>query len=268
MLFDLQSPRRRAAIKIVYGALAVLFLVGFVGFGVGSPGVSGILDSLTGNGSGGGGNPFESDIEAAQAKLAKNPQDQQALVDLVTLNIQGSHSGVSQDPNTGQVSVSSDAVSGYNAAADAWNRYLALHPQQPDFGAAILMAGAFFTLAQAATTPSDYQIQIDSAAAAQRVASEQQPSGNTLGQLAIYLYLAGKPDQGDQAANQAIAKTPKASQAANRKALQHYKQLGERIQKRIEAQQKASGSTGGGQNPLAQSGGAGGLSAGGLSGGG
>jgi hypothetical protein len=46
MLFDLQSGRRRRVIQVVFGALAVIFAVSFVFFGIGSEVGGGFADSL------------------------------------------------------------------------------------------------------------------------------------------------------------------------------------------------------------------------------
>ena len=55
MLFDLRSAGRRRTVKGVYLGLALLMFVGFVGFSVGSSGLSGgIVDAITGSGGGGG----------------------------------------------------------------------------------------------------------------------------------------------------------------------------------------------------------------------
>src|SRR5919112_1514330 len=56
MLFDLRSGARRRTVKVVYLGLALLMFVGFVGFSIGSSGLSGgIVDAITGNGTSGGG---------------------------------------------------------------------------------------------------------------------------------------------------------------------------------------------------------------------
>src|SRR3712207_4600297 len=55
MLFDLRSGARRRNVKIVYLGLALLMFVGFVGFGIGSSGLSGSIgDLIRDNGSSGG----------------------------------------------------------------------------------------------------------------------------------------------------------------------------------------------------------------------
>src|SRR3954447_20819339 len=56
MLFDLRSGARRRTVKVVYLGLALLMFVGFVGFGIGSSGLSGSIGDLIGTSSGGGNN--------------------------------------------------------------------------------------------------------------------------------------------------------------------------------------------------------------------
>ena len=71
MLFDLRGKRKRA-VQVVYASLAVIFLVGFVGFSIGSgnaPG--GLLDAIGLGGNGGSGGSlstqFDSQINSALA---------------------------------------------------------------------------------------------------------------------------------------------------------------------------------------------------------
>src|SRR4051812_6238203 len=111
MLFDLQSPGRRRVIKVVYGALAVLFFVGFVGFGVGNNvGGGGIIDSLTGGGGGGSGdNPFEDDIDNAEKTLQTTPKDQAALLLLAKSYLGSSNQQVNVDESTGASVPNSEA---------------------------------------------------------------------------------------------------------------------------------------------------------------
>ena len=63
MLFDLRSPRRRVAIKFIYGTLAVLMGGGLIFFGIGSD-ASGGLSEVFGGGNADSG--FEDQIEEAE----------------------------------------------------------------------------------------------------------------------------------------------------------------------------------------------------------
>ena len=81
MLFDLSSPRRKNVVRVVYGALALLFAGGFIFFGIGSEGGGGgLFDGIFGDGGGGStAEQFEQQIEDAEKKLETDPADQRAL---------------------------------------------------------------------------------------------------------------------------------------------------------------------------------------------
>ena len=75
MLFDLSGKRKRL-VQVVYATLAALFLVGFVGFGIGSSGAGGLLDGLGLGGDGSGGSlsgQYDDQIDSANQRLAKDP---------------------------------------------------------------------------------------------------------------------------------------------------------------------------------------------------
>jgi hypothetical protein len=256
VLFDLRSPRRRRAVQVVFGSLAALFAISFVGFGIGSGGLNGgLFDALGLTDSSGGSatTGFDSDIEDAQAKVEQNPRDQQALLDLVTLNLQKGNSELDIDQTTGQPSVNSDSEEAFNDAADAWDRYLKLKPVKPESGAALQMAGAFFLLAQGATSATDAQIQVANAADAQKIAAEQNPSTGNLNQLALYLYFAGRFAQGDSAAARAVATAPAPQRNQLRSQFEQLKKQAQQLQQAVK--QEAQGASQGG-NPLEQGGGA------------
>lgn len=247
MLFDLQSPGRRRVIKVVYATLAILLAVGLVGFGIGSDATGGISDIFNSGGSADTG--FEDEIDDAEKKAEANPKDAKAQLELVTLYIQQGDGQLDADEATGQTIVTSDASDSYNAAADAWTAYLALKPPKPDTGAALRIANTFFLLAQNSGSAVEARTQAENAAEAQQVAADAEPSRGNLGNLALYLYFAGKFAEGDRAAAQSVAKTPKAEQATTRKQLEQIKKQAEAFEKQV-AQEKKQGAAGEGENPL------------------
>ena len=259
MLFDLQSPGRRRVVKVVYTALAILMGAGLVLFGIGGSG-SGIFDSL---GFGGGGSssdtPFQSEIDAANAKLEQNPKDQKALVDLVTLQVQQASTQVDD-----QGVPTSDGLDTYQRAADAWDRYLKLKPKQPDQGAALQMVNAFYALALTSSTAADGQTEIGNAAEAQRVVADERPTPSNLKNLAFFLFLAGRTAEANRAEQQALAKSGPGAAKTLEKQLAQAKQNGEQLAKQVKKEAKSASQPG--TNPLQSSGGAAG--AGALSGGG
>src|SRR3954451_6409314 len=88
MLFDLRSAGRRRTVKLVYLGLALLMFVGFVGFSIGSSGLSGgIVDAITGNGNSGGGDTaatkrLTADIQSAQRRADATPTNATAWATL------------------------------------------------------------------------------------------------------------------------------------------------------------------------------------------
>ncbi|MSO41377.1 MAG: hypothetical protein EXQ70_05690 [Solirubrobacterales bacterium] len=242
MLFDLQSPGRRVVVKVVYSALAILMGAGLVLFGIGGSG-SGIFDSL---GIGGGSSsdaPFQAEIDDANDTLSQNPRNQQALVDLITLQAQ--QAGTQVDD---QGVPTSDGLDGYNRAADAWDRYLKLDTKQPDDAAALQMANAFFTLALTSSSAADAQAQIGNAADTQKVVADERPTSANLTRLAYFLYLAGRAGEANAAKQEAIAKGgPNAAKSVNGQLAQAEKQ-GQQISEQVKKEAKSASQTG--ANPL------------------
>ena len=79
MLFDLQSPRRRRVVRVVFGGLALIFAISFVFLGVGTGGGGFSFSDLFGGGGGSSSTAFDSDIKAADAQLTANPNDTAAM---------------------------------------------------------------------------------------------------------------------------------------------------------------------------------------------
>src|SRR3954454_24210695 len=102
MIFDLKSGKRRRVVQVVFGILAFIFFISFVGFGVGSGnGVGGIFDALgIGGGSSSSSPQFQSDIDDANKTLETDPNNQEALLSLARNHyLSATQSGVSTDPN-------------------------------------------------------------------------------------------------------------------------------------------------------------------------
>lgn len=228
-----------------YALLAVLFLVGFLGFGIGvGGGPGGILDALGITDSGGGGSvtdQFDGQIEAAQQKLAKNPDDTQALLKLAENEYFKARTGVSQDQTTGQISISNDAHTDLGASADAWNKYLKVNKGKPDATVAAEMVTVFVLLNDA-----------DGASEAQRIVAEDQPSANSYGTLAQFEYLGGDLKAGDAAAKKALSLASKSQRKSYEKQLDQLRKQGVQVQKQLQKVKKQGGgaATTPGANPL------------------
>ncbi|HYU61187.1 MAG TPA: hypothetical protein VEK39_10535 [Solirubrobacterales bacterium] len=230
MLFDLQSGKRRRVVQVLFGGLAVIFLISFVGFGIGSPGTGGIFDAIgLGGNSGSTGSPqFDEEIDDAEAKLAENPKDEKALLDLAEVHYQAAQYQLQQDPE------SDDAQAEFESSLDAWERYLKLDPKKPDPGVAAFAAQAYVQVADA-----------DGAAEAQRIVAEDNPSAGTYGNLAFYLYAGGKIDEGNAAADKAVAAADTSQKAQIRKQLDQLAEQAQKLQEQAEEQAKQAEKQGG-----------------------
>jgi len=271
VLFDLQSPRRRRVVRVVFGGLALIFAISFVFLGVGTGGGGFSFSDLFGGGGGSTSTAFDSDIKAADAKVVANPSDTVALGDLVRLHYSAANS--SADANGAP---SSDGVEHLRQAADAWNKYVKatkgdLSPSVAIYAINVfdLLARIDFSQARSDTTQTDALTDINaavddwkSAALAQQVRIEKQPksaNANAYLTLAQYLYLSGDTKGGDQATAQ--AKTAKGGSSSSASQVAQVKQLGQQIQtalKQLTKQQQSQagggatggGATGGAGNPL------------------
>jgi hypothetical protein len=246
MLFDLRGKRRRA-VQVVYAALAVIFLVGFVGFSIGSgnaPG--GLLDAIgvgggSGSSSGSVTSQYDQQIDAASAELAKNPKSTKALSKLALNEYLKGKTGITQDPSTGQISISDDAHVELGKAADAWTKYLAVNKGKPNATVATQVVNAYIFLNDAS-----------GAAKTQEIIATSQPSSNSYGNLALFRYLAGDVAGGDQAAKKAESVAPKSSRKQLQAQLASYRKQGIKLKKqRAKAAKKGSSTTTPGANPLA-----------------
>jgi hypothetical protein len=196
MIFDLKSGKRRRTVQVVFGFLAFIFFVSFVGFGVGSGVTGGLFDALGIGGSSSSSDPqYEQQIKDAESTLQDDPTNTQALLNLVRYHyLSATSSGVSTDPQTGATSITDDAHNELEQAVQAWTDYLATKPDKPNVDAASNAAQAYVLLADA-----------DGASVAQAIVAEAQGTTSSYGQLAFYLYAAGKIDAGDKAADKAVA---------------------------------------------------------------
>ncbi len=197
MLFDLRGRGRRRTVKIVYITLAVLMGGGLVLFGIGGGGAisGGLVDAITSNTGGGdtGTERFEArEREALQAAQAR-PKDPAVWAELARVRVQTAGVGDNFDPSTNTYTASGKAK--LSAAADAWDRYLALDPEKPDDRVAGLMVRAFDQTGL--NRPAD-------AVKAQEIITEARPTAASFASLAIYAYQAGQSRKGDLASKKAL----------------------------------------------------------------
>ncbi len=235
MIFDLKSGKRRRVVQVVFGFLAFIFFISFVGFGIGSDVSGGIFDAIGLGGGDSSSNPqYEQQIEDAEATLETDPANERALLDLADAYFRSAtESGVSLNPQTGQLEVTEESRADLEQSVAAWERYLQTKPQRPDTTAAAQAAESY-----------RYLLDADGAATAQRIVAEDQGTSSAFAQLAIFLYADGKISAGDAAGEQAV----KAADSSQRQQVQkNMDQLAEQArqqQKQIAKAQRQQGETG------------------------
>jgi hypothetical protein len=269
VLFDLQSPRRRRAVRVVFGGLAAIFAISFVGFGVGTGGSNGgFLNSIFGGGGGSSASSsFDSDINAAQAQIQQNPNNANAHAQLAALYYQKANAEADSNGRP-----SSDGVQDLQNSTQAFTNYLKVAGAKPAAGPAAIAYQAYFVLAQAdfanaaqSSSGSD-QLQglnntiadLKGAANAQTVVSQARPNLGNWAKVAGAYALAGDTQGMQQAVAQAKKVDPKG--AANlQKQLKSALAQGAKFQQakaQLTKQLRKTQSAGGGGNPLSLSGGA------------
>jgi hypothetical protein len=200
MLFDLRSGARRRTVKVVYLGLALLMFVGFVGFGIGSSGLSGSIgDLIRDNGSTTDGasdavDRLTTQVQNADAKAKANPSDAAAWSEVAKARVRLAQVGDNFDTAASDYTAAGRRQ--LTAAGAAWDKYVALKPATPDERLARQMTQAFVSLNQPGK-----------AVAAQEMITEIQPEANTFSNLAILSYQAGQTRKGDLAAAKAVELT-------------------------------------------------------------
>jgi hypothetical protein len=244
VLFDLRTGKRRRVVQVVYSLLAASFLIGFVLFGVGTGGLGSLSDLFGGGGGSSAASAYDSQINHAKAQLKKDPQDEQALLNLARYELLAGQTGVPQSSDPTQTpTVSDEGMTAFTAASDAWTRYLKV-AKKPDPAIASQMAQVNFL----------YLNDPAAAVRAQQIFADAQPSASTLGNLAIYQYASGNQKAGDATARKAVAKAPKVSRNQVKSQLASIKKQASKFFAAQKQAAKAAGSQGSGgsqlQNPL------------------
>jgi hypothetical protein len=264
MIFDLKTGKRRRVIQVVFGFLAFIFFISFVGFGIGSDVSGGIFDAIGLGGNDSSSNSgFEQQIEDAEEKLDTDPEDRRALIDLVNyrlLSATESEDGVSLDPASGVATINEASRSDLAAALDAWERYLATDPKPVSADAAIDVVQINDLLFRAALGTGDASAALtaaEDAAAAGEIAAADRNTVNDYATLANYLYIAGKVEAGDAAAEQALKISEPSNRAQFEKALEGYAKSGAALHKELQKRIKQGEAEGAIEDPFGTLGGGG-----------
>jgi hypothetical protein len=262
VLFDLRGKRKRA-VQVTYVFLALLIGGGLIAgtFGA-TAGGGGLLSSIFGGGNGGGGpNDYDRQATKIELQLKRHPKQPSLLLKLVRARILAGNTKSASNSATGQVTYSQAALSEFNEATDAWERYLATKPPTADVSLSLLVANSYIVLAQNESSLTIGIDDIKGAAKAQKVYADAKPSLGALAQLSIYEYFAGDIAAGDAARDGALKLSNSSNRASLVAKLKQARQQGIKLAKQVKQSAKTQGGKEQLQNPL------GGLSGGGASGG-
>lgn len=214
MLFDLRARGRRRTVQIVYLGLALLFLLGFVGFGVGvGGGGGGLFNALTEN-NGSSSASFAAKVASAQKRTQKHPSDPAAWAALIEAQLHQAGEAEYFQTSAG----AAGETEGYTAKgkvllakiANSWNTYLKLQPH-PSNEVALKMVNVFGEAGLAQPGPEMHALQIAIATGP--------PSVRLESLLAEAAYKTGNHKVGDAATAKAVSLTPAAERGRVKKYL-------------------------------------------------
>ncbi|MBN8866137.1 MAG: hypothetical protein J0H98_01155 [Solirubrobacterales bacterium] len=253
MLFDVRGRRKRV-IQVIYVILAIIMAASLVLL---IPGLFNGNQSVDRSAS-------EANLKRAeelQTKHEAQPNNQNVTRELIRARIAAGNSLVEIDTTTGAQTVTDEAQSQYQLAAQTWDTYVKESKDQPDPAVAQLMAGTLFNLAQGSTV-AQFQQNISDAARAQAFYAEnavkEQDKGGVnaagpLTQLATYQLYAQMYDEAAQTRKKAIAATPdKTEQKQIEQTLDSTEKDAKRVGKLIKQAKKQAQKDGGKslENPL------------------
>jgi hypothetical protein len=123
MLFDLRARGRRRTVQIIYVFLAIIFVLGFVGLGVGGGfGSSGIFSAFTGA-EGSGGASFSGEVKKYEKLTRSQPANVVAWEKLLSAQLHEA-GGEAYVSRTGGVTGKGKEL--YGRIANSWHHYTAL----------------------------------------------------------------------------------------------------------------------------------------------
>ncbi len=199
MLFDLRGRGRRRTVRIVYSGLALLFFLGFVGFGVGSFGGGGVAELFGGKGGGGGGENYGAQVKAAKKLTVTQPNNPAAWGGLIHATLLQAGSG--ENYSNTEEAFTSKAHPLLAQVQEAWEHYLKLQPHHPDPEVATEVM-RIYTTGGGLTDPAE-------AVKTLKIEMKGRPANVTLYyDLAVLSYQAKDKREGDRAAAKALALAP------------------------------------------------------------
>lgn len=237
MVFD-TSGRRKHVVRVVYAILALLmgaslFLV------VGPFSIGNLLGT---NGTTAANKVLDEQAERTELKLRKQPNNEALLLSLTRTRVAAGNSLTEVNSETGETVLTPEGRQELAFGVEAWSRYLK-QTDEPSPSVALLVASAYFSLAESSSSFEEVSTNVKNAAAAQRIAAEAQPTVNSLTTLAIYEYYAGDFAAGDKATKEAEAKVSSKSEKKEiSKQMAEFRERGKALQKQNKEVAKQEGS--------------------------
>lgn len=197
MLFDLRGRHRRRVVKVIYVGLALLFGVGFIGFGVGvGGGGGGLISSLTNN-EGSSSASFANQIKKYRKQTERQPKNVAAWEGL-TKNLLHEAGGEAYVTSTGVVTSKGKEL--FNQTVQAWNSYVALNPPKPSLELAKEMVRVY---GEEGLNQPSHAVEV-----LQLIVAAEPKSASYYSLLAEYAYKSKNARVGDLASEKAIALAP------------------------------------------------------------
>ncbi len=220
MLFDIRG-RRRHVVRVVYAILALL-MGGSLFLVIGPFNIADIFGAADATSPS---KVLNEQAERIEGKLQVEPDNEDLLLSLTRTRIAAGNALTEVNPETGIPVSTPEGRQELILAEEAWSRYLR-ETDEPNASAALLMANAYFSLAESSPNLEETVDNLDRAAETQRIASAARPNVGSLTTLATYEYFAGNFAGGDEAAKKAVAKAPKVEAKEINKQLDEYRQRG------------------------------------------
>ncbi len=205
MLFDLSSSRRRrTAVRIIYGTLALLIAAGLVIFGIGTgSGNSGLAGSLQNSGSSGNGTQdavIAKQVTTAEAGVKAHPASASAWNALIQARYEQAGSAANYNSSTGTYTAKGKAA--LKQLLVAYTKYSSLIKGTPSEATTSQAAHAYTVTADYGGAVTAWQSFLQAVPGALK----------GFECLAYNAYAAKDTALADQAANKAIALSPKLQQ--------------------------------------------------------
>jgi hypothetical protein len=199
MLFDLRSRGRRRTVQVVYLGLALLFLLGFVGFGVGVGGGGGGLFNAFTEGGGSNSASFAARVASAEKRTHQHPTEPAAWQALVEAQFHqaGEPGNIATSGETETYTAQGKAV--LAKVSRSWNTYLKLEPHHPDSELAARISAIY---GEQGLNKPDEEVR------ALQIAVKGDPTVRLYSALAVAAYKARNLPVGDAAARRTVSLVP------------------------------------------------------------